>query len=153
MARALLDRFRARWSALAQPTGRAREALELLAEGIARVQSHEDRWWEPELYRTLGELLEQPDGAAAAEAERHLSAQPMPSSAADCFARALTLARQMGARAFELRAATSWAALHQAQGEPERAHALLAPVCGTWPASVDTEDVRRARGLLATLRR
>jgi predicted ATPase len=132
-------------------TGRAREAFALIGEALSRVRSHADRWWEPELYRVLGELLAQPANLALAEpALVHLEG-PLSRDARGCFLRALALARQRQARAFELRAAVSLGRMWQTEGEVARARELLAEVCGGFADELVTSDRREARRLLAEL--
>jgi predicted ATPase len=135
-------------SALASE-GRASEAFALVGEAFSRVHSHEERWWEPELYRVLGELLAQQgaDGVllfspATAECAHDPEA---------CFVRALELARQNRARSFELRAALSLAKLWQARGNTQPARALLAESYGWFSEGFATSDLRRARELLTEL--
>jgi hypothetical protein len=65
------------------------------------------------------------------------------------YLRALALAREQGARAFELRAATSLARLHAAEGELRRAIGLLRPVHAAFNEGFDTVDWLQAKALLA----
>jgi len=63
--------------------------------------------------------------------------------------RSLALARRQGARAWELRAATSLAALWDADGRRREALALLAPALAGFTEGRGCRDVRRAQALLA----
>jgi predicted ATPase len=64
------------------------------------------------------------------------------------FRDAITLARGMSAKAWELRAATSLARLWRDQGRRAEAHALLAPVYGWFTEGFDTADLKEAKALL-----
>ena len=113
---------------LAGQEGAARAAVDG-AQAVAHQNS--DLWYLPELHRLRG--LVDP-----AHAEAH-------------FRRALTLAREQGARSLELRAATSLAALLQANDRAHEASALLLPVHEAFPTGLVTSDLTRARALLQTL--
>jgi predicted ATPase len=67
------------------------------------------------------------------------------------FNRALAVARDQNARAFELRAATSLARLWGEQGRRAEARELLAPVYGWFTEGFDTADLREAKALLDQL--
>ena len=54
----------------------------------------------------------------------------------------LDLSRRQGARAWELRTATDFAALLAAQGQSESARALLRPVFEQFAEGFDTADLR-----------
>jgi predicted ATPase len=69
-----------------------------------------------------------------------------------CFAQSLELCREHGARAWELRTATSLAALQASQGRPDSGRALLEPVFKQFTEGFDTADLRAAERLLTTLR-
>jgi predicted ATPase len=61
------------------------------------------------------------------------------------------VAREQGARTWELRAATSLARLWRHQGRATEARDLLAPVCGPFSEGLDV-DLSEARALLDELR-
>jgi len=93
-------------------------------------------FWEAEIHRLQGalQLLEGEDGGAEA-----------------CFRRALEVACGHGARALELRAATSLSRLFVDSGRDEQAHRLLAPVYESFTEGFDTEDLRDAKCLIDSL--
>ena len=62
--------------------------------------------------------------------------------------RALNVARNQGALAWELRSATSLARLWQRQGRYGQADALLAPICARFTEGLTTPDLMNARRLL-----
>jgi len=72
--------------------------------------------------------------------------------AAGCYERALAIAREQGARSFELRAATSLARLLRDQHRPTEARALLAPIYAAFMEGFDTRDLQHAEALLVTER-
>jgi predicted ATPase len=114
------------------------EALQALDEALARVDRLEERWFEADLLRLKGEALlkVRPDQSAEAKA---------------CFHQALAVARDQGARLWELRAATSLARLWAEQDERRTAHDLLAPVCAWFTEGFDTADLKDAKALLDEL--
>ncbi len=120
--------------------GRAAEGLTLLEQAQALVDAHGERWWEAEVYRLKGELL------------LH---QPVPdvAQAMTCLQQALAIARHQGAKALELRAATSLSRLWQQQRQREEAHQLLAPIYNGFTEGFDTADLLEAKALLEALRR
>jgi predicted ATPase len=67
------------------------------------------------------------------------------------FRDAITLAKRMRAKAWELRAATSMARLWRDQGKRQQAHDLLAPVCSWFTQGFDTLDLQESKALLEQL--
>ena len=61
------------------------------------------------------------------------------------------LAREMSAKAWELRAATSLARLMRNRSQRSEARDLLAPVYGWFSEGFDTGDLKDAKALLAAL--
>ena len=61
------------------------------------------------------------------------------------------MAREQGAKSFELRAATSLARLWRDQGKHTEAHDLLAPVYGWFTEGFDTRDLKEAKAFLQEL--
>jgi predicted ATPase len=113
-------------------------ATPLFADALHRVERTGERWFEAELHRLKGEVLlggsEPPFANAEAE-----------------FYRALAIAREQGAKFWELRAATSLARLWSDQRRNEDARNLLAPVYNWFTEGLDTPDLAAARGLLTSL--
>jgi predicted ATPase len=114
------------------------EALRLLDEALARVDRLEERWFEADLLRVKGEAL------------LALSSEHAPDAEA-CFRRALAVARNQGARLWDLRAATSLARLWAEQGQRAQARDLLAPVYGWFTEGFETQDLKDAKALLDEL--
>ena len=67
------------------------------------------------------------------------------------FRDAIALAREMSAKTWELRAATSLARLWRDQGKSAEARELLAPVYDWFTEGFETADLREARVLLDKL--
>jgi predicted ATPase len=114
------------------------EALQALDEALARVDRLEERWFEADLLRLKGEALLSCSFDHSAEAET-------------CYQRALAVARDQGARLWELRAATSLARLWADQGKRAQARDLLTPVYGWFTEGFDTADLKDAKALLDEL--
>jgi predicted ATPase len=64
------------------------------------------------------------------------------------FREAMALAQKMGAKAFELRAATSLARLLTEQGKRDKARATLTPIYNWFTEGFDTADLKDAKALL-----
>ncbi|MEW6272787.1 MAG: AAA family ATPase [Thermodesulfobacteriota bacterium] len=122
--------------------GLVAEGLAVVRDALARTAATGERHHEEELHRLRGELLVlQPDAARGEEEE-----------AEACFLRALESARERGAKAYELRAATSLARLWRRRGRDADARAVLGPVCGWFTEGTETGAVRAARLVLDELR-
>jgi predicted ATPase len=111
--------------------------LTVLAEALTFADKTGERWYEPELYRLKGELLQQ-------SADHHAEAQA-------CFLHALDIARRQQAKSLELRAAVSLGRLWQHQGQRAEARELLAPIYGWFTEGFDTADLQEAKALLDDL--
>jgi predicted ATPase len=118
--------------------GEVGEGLRTVDQALARAQAGGERLHEAELRRIQGDLLLR---QAARDAE-HAEA---------CYRQALAVAREQGARAYELRAATSLARLWQEQGKRAEAQQLLGEVYGQFSEGLDTADLVAARALLDAL--
>ena len=94
--------------------GQFDDAMRCIGEAITTVETTKERWFEAEANRTAGEialLLPEPDVAKA-----------------ECFERALAVARKQQAKSGQLRAAMSMARLWRDQGRRDEARDLLTPV-------------------------
>jgi predicted ATPase len=119
-------------------TGRAPEALRLLAEAFARVERTGERWIEAELNRIQGGALLALSRDRANDAEA-------------AFRRGLAIAEAQGAKWWELRVAASLARLWRDQGKRGEARDLLAPIYGWFTEGFDTADLHEAKALLDEL--
>jgi predicted ATPase len=113
------------------------EGLNVLNEALAMMQSTGTFFYGAELHRLHGELLlrQRANDAAWREAE-------------SCFERAIAMARQQQAKAFELRAAMSMARLYHQQGRTTDARPMLAECYHWFTEGFDTPDLQEARALL-----
>ena len=78
-------------------------------------------------------------------AKRHTAA------AEAAYREALRVAREQGARTFELQAALSLAKLHQSTGRPADAHAVLAPALAGFASTPEFPEIAEAQALLNAL--
>jgi predicted ATPase len=115
--------------------GRLEDALRISAQTLDHIHRVNERAFEPESHRVRGELLLRQGGAAAKDAE-------------GCFWHALELAREQCAKSWELRAASSLAALWRDQGKRSEAYDLLAPIYGWFTEGFDNPDLEEAKALL-----
>jgi predicted ATPase/DNA-binding winged helix-turn-helix (wHTH) protein len=105
----------------------------LSARAIARADAGQAGWSCAEVLRSWGESLRR--GGS-------------PEQAGQLFQRALGIAREQGAAAWELRAAISLARLRQAQGRAGEALAPLQAAYASFSEGFETRDLRLARELL-----
>jgi class 3 adenylate cyclase/tetratricopeptide (TPR) repeat protein len=113
-----------------------REALAVAEEVFARAEGTGVRFFTPELHRVRGSLLADSGDRIGAEADH---------------AEALRIAREQGAKHWELRTACSLARLWRDAGRPGEARELLAPIYGRFDEGLGTPDLRRAEALLREL--
>src|SRR6516162_5422880 len=109
-----------------------------IREATTTVETTNEKWFEAEIFRTVGEIALKSPEPDAAKAEAYF----------DC---ALAVARQQHAKSWELRAAMSLARLWRDQGKPQQARELLAPVYGWFTEGFDTCDLKEAKALLEEL--
>jgi predicted ATPase len=119
--------------------GQGAEGLDMIERALAHAERGGERWYVSELLRLKGELLLDSGGdrrSAAAES---------------CFREALEVARQQGARFWELRAAVSLARLWRSQGRAGEARDQLASVYNGFTEGFRTPDLRDAKELMDEL--
>ena len=115
--------------------GQTEEALLLLDEAMAMVNSKGERYYEAELYRLKGELLLKQTAVSQAE---------------DCYRRSLAIAESQKAKSWQLRTALSLARLYRSQDKVCGARTLLAPIYESFTEGFETDDLRDAAVLLQT---
>ncbi len=115
--------------------GKPEAALGHIEAAHRHADTYGEHYLSAEIHRLHAEVL-QIQGAPASEIEGHLHA-------------ALNIARQQGARLYELRAATSLARLWHAQGRGAEANALLGPLYASFTEGFDLPDLVEARILLS----
>jgi class 3 adenylate cyclase/tetratricopeptide (TPR) repeat protein len=119
--------------------GQLADAQSKVAIGLTVAEQTGQPAWDADLHRLGGDLL-LATGSAAEEADAR-------------YHRALAIAREQGARSFELRAATSLARLWRNQGKRADARDLLAPLYAWFTEGFDTRDLIDAQALLEQLRK
>jgi predicted ATPase/DNA-binding winged helix-turn-helix (wHTH) protein len=105
---------------------------------LARAEAGVNGWCAAEILRGHGVLLLEQSKPDAARAEARFEA-------------ALKRAREQGAAAWELRAATSLAQLRRHQGRRKEAQIVLASTLERLPRDEDTNDLRAAAAVLRSL--
>ena len=90
------------------------------------------------LHRLRGDILLKRDPADPAPAE-------------DAYRTAVAIAKQQGARSYELLASLSLAKLYQSTGRPADAHAVLAPALEGFAPTPEMPEIAEAQALLAAL--
>jgi predicted ATPase len=104
------------------------------------VEHSGERYYESELQRLRGELL-LADGRASDAGEIE-----------GCFRKAIEVARQQDAKAWELRATMSLARLLDKQGRRDDARAMLAEIYSWFTEGFDTADLIEAKAVLEELK-
>jgi len=116
---------------------RPEEGLAALDEAQQRSEQMDHRLLEAEIHRLRGEtMLLLPDGASKAE---------------QSFRRAIDIAQKSGARAWELRAATSLATLLASTNQRGQARTALNSALAKFTEGFDTYDLIQAKTLLTEL--
>jgi predicted ATPase/class 3 adenylate cyclase len=118
--------------------GQFEDAWRCIGEAMTAVQTTRETWCEADTYRMAGEIT-------------LISPEPDTAKAQGYFERALSVARSQQAKSWELRAAMSLARLWRAQGKPQQARELLAPVYAWFTEGFDTLDLKEAKALLEEL--
>jgi predicted ATPase len=122
--------------------GQAEEGLVLLAEALAAASRSRERYYEAEIQRLKGELLQQAEeGGLNASRE----------AAEVCFLKAIEVARGQEARSLELRATMSLCRLWQQQDRAAEARQILEEIYGWFSEGFDTPNLKEAKALLEAL--
>ena len=116
--------------------GQIEKAVTHLDDALQIVERTGEVWFVAELYRHKGQLLLQQGHTEEAE---------------ELYRKALAIAREQGAKLWELRAAASLAGLRRDRGRRAEARDLLAPVYGWFTEGFDTADLKDAKALLDRL--
>ena len=115
-------------------------AVAILDEALATSDRVGYRAFEAELHRARGEIL--------------LKQNPTnPAPVEGAFLTAIAVAKQQGARSFELRAALALAKLYQSTARPAEAHAVLAPALDGFSPTPEMPEIAEAQALLTAPRR
>ena len=113
-------------------------ALTLIEQGLAAAQETGEHCTEPYLHRLRGEVLFRRDPA-----------NPVP--AEEAFQTAIAIAKQQGARSYELLASLSLAKLCRSTSRPVEAHSVLAPALEGFSPTPEMPEIAEAQALLAAL--
>ena len=113
-------------------------ALALIDEALVMSQEGGDRLYDSNLHRLRGNILLKRDPADPAQAE-------------EAFKTSLAIAKQQGARTFELLASLALAKLYQSTGRVVEAHAVLAPALAGFSPTPEMPVIAKAQALLAAL--
>jgi class 3 adenylate cyclase/predicted ATPase len=119
-------------------TGDMDAARGAVDQAMASLNEHGEMTWVAEVYRLKGCVLHRLGAENDPEAEIWLQ-------------RALDLAREQGARSWELRTATDLARLKQARQDIDQARDLLTTTYGGFTEGFETKDLRDAKALLDEL--
>lgn len=118
--------------------GETEAACAEAALGLEAANATGEGYYLTEVYRLFGELshkLAGGDGEKEREAERSIQ-------------QAIDLAREQGAKSFELRAEISMARVRGSKGETEEKHAALRAVYDWFTEGLETQDLQQARQIL-----
>jgi predicted ATPase len=115
-------------------------ALTLIGHGLAAALETGEHYTDPYLHRPRGEMLFRFDPAD-------------PASAEDAYRTAIAIAKEQGARSYELLASLSLAKLYQLTARPAQAHAVLTPVLEGFLPTPEMPEIAEAQALLESLAR
>ena len=135
---------------LAQAYQRAEQytlALQTLDAALSVVDQTGERTYAAELARQQGELYL----TLSEKTETSSNARVASNQAEDYFQKALTIARQQGAKSWELRATLSLSELWKAQNRYQEAYTLLEPIYAWFSEGLNTKDLKHASNLLEAL--
>jgi predicted ATPase len=118
--------------------GKHERGLSLLADGLDMIREHGDRRWEADLHRVKGDLL-------ATKAEPDVAAAKL------AYEQSLAVAREQGAKSFELRTTIHLSRLIAQEGNAEEAHHKLSEVYSWFTEGHNTRDLVDTRSLLDEL--
>jgi predicted ATPase len=113
-------------------------ALTQIGKGLATAEETGEHYTDPYLHRLRGEFLLKRD-------------PPNPVPAEEAFQTAIAIAKQQGARSYELLASLSLAKLYQSTARPADAHAVLTPALEGFTPTPEMPEIADAQALLAEL--
>ena len=105
---------------------------------MAIAEETGERFTEPYLHRLRGDILLKRDPGELAPAE-------------EAFHTAIVVAKEQGARSYELLAALPLAKLYQSTGRPADAHAVLAPALEGFSPTLEMPEIAEAMALASRL--
>jgi predicted ATPase len=113
-------------------------ALTHIDKGLTIAEETGGHYMEPYLHRLRGDILLKRDAADAATAE-------------DAYRTAVAIAKQQGARSYELLASLSLAKLYQSTARPAQAHVVLVPALEGFSPTAEMPEIAEAQALLERL--
>jgi predicted ATPase len=113
-------------------------ALALIDEGLAMANEGGQRVWDAFLHRLRGEILLKRNPVNTAPAE-------------DAYRTAIAIAKQQGARSYELLASLSLAKLYQSNARPAEAYAIIAPALEGFAPTPEMPEIAEALTLFAAV--
>ena len=113
-------------------------ALTLIDRGLAIAAETGERFTDPYLHRLRGDILLKRDPANPAPAE-------------EAFQTAIAIAKEQGARSYELLASLSLAKLYQLSARRAEAYAVLAPALKGFSPTPEMPEIAEAQALLGRL--
>ena len=113
-------------------------ALKEIDQGLASSGSSGEHWTDPYLHCLRGSVLQKHDPSN-------------PKLAEDAFQTAIAIAKERGARSYELLASLSLARLYQSTNRPADGHAVLAPALKGFSPTPEMPEIAEAEALLAAL--
>jgi predicted ATPase len=113
-------------------------ALTLIDQGLAIAAETGERFTDPYLHRLRGDILLKGDPANPAPAE-------------EAYRTAVAIAKQQGARSYELLASLSLAKLYQSTARLAEAHAVLAPALEGFSPTPEMPEIAEAQALASRL--
>jgi predicted ATPase len=124
--------------------GRVEEGVLAISKALDLAQRTGEGFGLPELHRTKGELLMK--SSELNHSANDSSRSTALSRARACFADALAIAQQQGAKSWELRAALSMHRVDLLLGDPN--HTRLAEIYSSFTEGFETANLREARAVL-----
>jgi len=123
--------------------------LALLAEARELMERNDERYVESEIYRINAELkLKQ----AARNSSTSSNSTKAESEAEESFLKAINIARERGAKALELRAATGFSRMLIKNGRQEEALRLLQPVHDWFTEGFNWPELQAAKTILENIK-
>ena len=116
-------------------TGGYDRALMQIDQGLAMADETEEHFTDPYLHRLRGEYLLKREPGNSTPAE-------------EAFQTSIAVAKQQGARSYELLAALSLAKLYQSTGRTAEACAILTPALDGFSPTAEMREINDARALL-----
>ena len=135
--------FRALLAESYERVGRVKDGLKTLQEALKIGRKTGERFYEAELQRLTGELMQLKAGKNPKE--------QLANDAEECFRKAIRLARHRKAKSLELRAEVSLARLLHTQGKGNLAQRRLKKIHDWFTEGFNTPDLKEAKVLLDEL--